>query len=144
MSVAKVYGKALLTLASGGINFTADTIKCSLHTSVYTPDQDGHDYFNDVTSEVTGSGYTAGGVTVTGCTATYDSATNTLTLDCADPAWTAATITNIRYAVFRKDSGTAATSPLICYIDFETDQSVSGANLSIAIPVAGLVSLSAA
>jgi hypothetical protein len=47
-------------------------------------------------------------------------------LDSVDPAWAASTIT-ARYAVYYKDTGTPATSPLLSLVDFESDQSsVSG------------------
>jgi hypothetical protein len=139
MTIGKMYGPALSSLFAGSVNFTADTIKCSLHTSSYAPNQDTHQFYSSVTNEVTGTAYTAGGVALSAKTSLYDAATNTLTLGCANPSWIGATIAGVRYAVFRKDTGSAGTSPLICYVDFVTDQSVTTANLSIVIPGTGLV-----
>jgi hypothetical protein len=58
---AKYYGNFFVHLAEKRIDFNSDAIKVALCTSAYTPDQDGHDFFNDITNEVTGTGYTAGG-----------------------------------------------------------------------------------
>lgn len=74
MATSKVYGKALLSLASGSINFPSDTIKAMLLTSSYTPNLDTHQFKSDLTSEVTGTNYTAGGVTLSSKTATYTAA----------------------------------------------------------------------
>lgn len=50
---AKWYGNGLKALAGGLVDFDSDTIKVSLHTSTYTPDQDAHDFQDDLTNEVT-------------------------------------------------------------------------------------------
>ncbi len=110
--------------AARRIDFLTDTIKCSLHTATYAPNQDTHVYFSDLTNEVTGTGYTAGGVALASKTVTLDAASDETRLDAADPAWTSATISGIRYAVFYKDTTVAATSPLMGYVDLGA-QSVS-------------------
>jgi len=95
------------------------------------PDQDAHDYFNDITNELTTTGgYTAGGVTLTLTTASYDAATNEVRLDATDAQWTSASFT-ARYAIVYKSTGTAATSPLICYVDFGGDETVSSGTFTI-------------
>ena len=48
---AKWYGKAFQAAFNAEIDFNSDTIKAAICTSSYTPDQDAHDYFNDVTNE---------------------------------------------------------------------------------------------
>ena len=145
MTIGKVYGTVLTAVWSGLIDIAGDTIKCSLHDATYTPNQDTDDFFDLLAgTEIAGTGYTAGGVTLTGKTLTYNAGTNTLVIDCADPTWAAVTLSGVRYAVFRKDTGTAATSPLIAYMDFETDQSVTASNLTVVIPTTGFVQNSAA
>ena len=85
---SKLYGNFLLKALNKEVDFDTDTIKVALVSSSYTPDQDAHDYFNDVsTYEVSGTGYTAGGNTLGSKTATYDSATNVIVLDAADTTW---------------------------------------------------------
>lgn len=58
------YGKFFASLANKEIDFNSDAIKLALVSSAYTFDHDAHDYFNDITNEVTGTGYTAGGAAV--------------------------------------------------------------------------------
>ena len=141
------YGNALLgqwsATAARRVNWTGDTIKCSLHTSGYTPNQDTHDFQDDLTNEVSGTGYTAGGVTLANKTATYDAASNEMRLDADDPAWTAVTITT-RYAAFWVDTaGAAATDPLLAYMDFGGDQTVTGGNFTIVLAATGLLKVTA-
>jgi hypothetical protein len=130
---SKIYGLALQSLAAGQINFTGGSVKAMLTTSTYVPNQDTHRYKSDVTNEVTGTGYTAGGVALTTKAATYDAASNTLVLDADDPSWANSTIT-ARYLVFYVDTGTATTSPLISYVDFGADVSSTAAAFTYQLP----------
>lgn len=75
------YGKAQINLMGGEAggdtfqtDFLTDTIKVSLHTSSYTPNLDTHETFADVTNEVSGGNYVAGGVTLASKTLTYTAA----------------------------------------------------------------------
>lgn len=71
-------------------------------------------------SVVANPGYTAGGAALTGVAWTYDASTDTWTLDANDLVWDPATIANARGLVLYDDTpATAATKPLIAWIDFE-------------------------
>lgn len=141
---AFVYGGFLQSLANKEIDLDTDTLKIMLCTSTYTPNQDTHRYKSSVTNEVTGTGYTAGGNTLTSVTVNYTAGTNTLALDAADTSWAASTIT-ARYAVIYDSSpATDATRPLIAYIDFGADVSSSGAAFNITFDAAGILTITAA
>ena len=141
---SKLYGNFLLKALNKEVDFDSDTIKVALLSSSYTPDQDAHDYFNDVSSyEVTGTGYTSGGNTLGSKTATYDSATNVIVLDAADTTWSSSTIT-ARYAVVYGSTGTSSTSPLIGYVDFGSDQSSTNGNFTITWDSTGIVRITVA
>lgn len=140
---SKLYGSFLQKALNKEVDWDTDTIKVALTTSSYTPNQDTHDYFNDVTNEVSGTGYTAGGNTLASKTNTYDSGTNVITLDAADTTWSSSTIT-ARYAVIYADTGTASTSPLIGYVDFGSDQSSSSGNFTITWDATGIVKITVA
>jgi len=127
---AKWFGQALLKALNKEIDFDTDTVKVMLCTSTYTPNQDTHDYKDDVTNEVTGVGYSAGGATLASKTIAYDTGTNIIKLDAADTSWTTATIT-ARYAVIYVDTGVASTSPLLGYVDFGADESSSAGTFLI-------------
>ena len=104
------------------IDFDTDTIKVALATSAYTPSASTHDFFNDITNEVTGTNYTAGGAEITGKSVTESS--GTVTFDGADVTWSqsGSGFSNARYAIIYKSTGTASTSRLIGYIDMTSDK----------------------
>ncbi len=121
------YGKFLLELGKGSFNLPTDTIKAALTTSSYSPNIDTHEFFSDITNEVSGGGYTAGGMTLTNVTWTYSTSLDYAVL-LADPIlWTSITVT-ARRAVVYKSTGTASTSRLIGYVDFGVNRTQSGSN----------------
>lgn len=141
---SKLYGNFLIKALNKEVDFDTDTIKVALLSSSYTPDQDVHDYYNDVsTYEVSGTGYTAGGSTLASKTVTYDSANNVIVLDAADTTWASSTIT-ARYAVIYDSTGTSSTSTLIGYIDFGSDQSSTNGNFTITYDSTGIVRITVA
>lgn len=113
-------------------DWDTDTIKGSLHTA-YTYAPDTHTFFADAgvsSTEITGTGYTAGGATLGTKTATYDTATDQIRLDAADTSWTTSTL-SATDAIVRKDTGVAATSPLIAGIDFGATVSTTAGTFQI-------------
>ena len=138
------YGPAFLSAFNKLIDYDSDVIKVSLHTSTYAPNQDTHDFFNDATNEVTGTGYTAGGATLGTKAITYTAGTNVFMIDAADTVWSASTIT-ARYAVvYDSTPGTAATNPLICYIDFGADVISSAGDFTITWSGSGIATVTIA
>lgn len=128
-------------IMNGGIDLDTDTIKVMLVTSSYTPDQDAHDFINDVSAnEVSGTGYTAGGATLASVAVTADNTDNEGVFDAADTTWSTSTIT-ARGAVLYKDTGNAATSPVICYFDFGSDKVSSAGDFTIAWNSEGILNL---
>ena len=142
---SKLYGQFLQQSLNMEIDWDTDTIKVALLTNSYTPDQDAHNYFDDVsTYEVTGTGYTQGGNTLANKTNTYNAATNVITLDADDVTWSSSTIT-ARYAVvYDASPATNATKPLIGYVDFGSDQSSSNGNFTITWDATGIVRITVA
>lgn len=116
-----IYNSFKRDIMNGGIDLDTDTIKVALVTSTYTPDQDAHDNFDDVTNEVSGTNYTAGGATLASVTVSVDNTDNEGVFDAADVTWATSTIT-ARGAVVYKSTGVASTSKLICYLDFGSDK----------------------
>jgi hypothetical protein len=136
---AQVYGQGALNVLTGSIDLNTDTFKLMLATNAYTPDIDTHDFRNDVTPEVTGTGYTTGGVTLTTVTATYDSANNRVKFDADDVSWTTSTIT-ARYAVIYKSRGGASSADeLLLYIDFGADVVSTGGTFAITFDSLGIM-----
>lgn len=132
MTIAFLYGPGYVRLMTpSDIDWVSDTIKLALLASSYTPDQDAHDFFDDVSGhEVSGTGYTAGGQTIANRAVVYDGGTNQVQRKGDPVEWDPSTIT-ARYAVVYKDTGTASTSPLIMLVNFESDQSSSGGPFTV-------------
>lgn len=143
---SKLYGSFLVKALNKEIDWDTDTIKVALLTNAYTPNQDTHDYFDDVSSnEVAATGgYSAGGNTLANKTITYDSGTNVIKLDADDVTWSTSTIT-ARYAVvYDASPATNATRPLIGYVDFGSDQSSTNGNFTITWDSTGIVRITVA
>jgi hypothetical protein len=128
-----LYNSAVDDMARGAIDFDTDTFKVMLVTSSYTPDKDTHDKRNDVTNEVSGTGYTAGGVT-SACTVTKDTANDRVTLSFAAVSWASSTIT-ARGAVIYKSTGTASNDNLVAYNDFGSDVASASGTFTVSASV---------
>lgn len=92
-------------LLGGDIDLAADTIKVALvDTGTYTYSA-AHDFYNDV-SGVVGTPQTLGSKTITNGV-----------FDAADVTFTAVSGATVEAFIIYKDTGDAATSPLIAYFD---------------------------
>ncbi len=120
------------TVVTRRVDWVGDTIKVALLGAGYTIDQDNHVFFSDVsTNEITGTGYTAGGVALGTKSTAYGAATNTVRLIAANTSWGPGASLSARYAVVYKDTGTGTTSPLMGYVDFGGLQTVSSGTLTL-------------
>lgn len=104
----------------GAIDWDADTFKALIVTNTYTPNQGTHTKRSDVTNEVTGTGYTAGGVAVT-ATVTKDTTNHRVDITFSDPSWATATITGRGLVIYKSRGGVATADELVCAIDNGSD-----------------------
>lgn len=120
----------------------AGTLKLALVTATYTVDQNLHDFFNDITNEVTGTNYTAGGNSCASPTWTGPDGSGVLTFDAADPAtWLqhAFGFTNARRAILYYDTGVSTTSRLVGYSnDFGADVGNVAGDVTVAFNASGI------
>lgn len=130
----KWYGNGILNVMKGAIDLDTDTFKIMLTTSAYTPDQDLHDFRNDVTNEVTGTGYTAGGATLAGVSVTYDSATNEARVSWTDPTWATSTITARTAVIYKSRGGASSADELVAYCTESADVSSTGGTFTVDLP----------
>ena len=103
-----------------------DVLKIALYTSASTVGPASTAY--TATGEVTGTGYTAGGNTLTGVTITTSG--STVFLDFADTAWTTATITARGCMVY---NSTKANRALAVY-DFGADVASTAGTFTVVFP----------
>jgi len=135
----KHYGLMVKNVFSKKIDWVNDSIKVALLNDTYVPDQDTQEFFSDVVaSEITGTGYTAGGMALANKSLTYDGATNTTKLDADDVVWANATL-SARYAVFYDaQSGVNSTNPLIAYFDFGENLTSTNYDFKVTLATTGL------
>lgn len=140
-NVAKYYGKFFLSLANKEIDLDSDTLKVMLCTVSYVPDQDAHRYKSDVTNEISGPGYTAGGQALTSVVVSYTGATNVFALSAANSQWTGATFTARVAVLYDSTPATDSVRPLIGYILFDADIPVTGSTFTITWDSSGIATV---
>lgn len=133
-----IYTPFKTKLLNGAIDLDTDTLKVMLVTSSYTPSA-AHEFRSSVTNEVSGTGYTAGGQTLTNVLASTSGTDGVLDAD--NVTWSSSTIT-ARAAVIYKDTGNASTDDLIAYVDFGSDQTTSNGDLTIQWSANGIIRVS--
>lgn len=112
------------------VDLISDTIKVALVTDSHTPDLNAHDEITDITNQVTGTGYTAGGAALASKTLT--AASGYVTYDAADLAWTTATFSNAEGGLVWDDTVTSPTAdPLVAAVDFGAPYSVTAGTFTI-------------
>jgi hypothetical protein len=112
-----IYNSFVEDVNRGNVDPDSDTFRMLLVTSGYTPNKDTHGKRSDVTNQVTGAGYTAGGITVT-CTVARDNATDRVTLTFAAGSWASSTITARGAVVYKSRGGADTADELVFYNDF--------------------------
>lgn len=127
-----IYNSAVRANAVGAIDFDTDTFYSMLVTSTYTPDKDAHDFRNDVTNEVTGTGYTAGGMAVTVTVAAVDTANDRVVLTFASHAWTSSTITARGEVIYKSRGGASSADELVLYNDFGSNIASTSGTFNVA------------
>ncbi len=118
------------------MDLLSDTIKQTLHTGTWTPNQTTNEVKADATNELaTGGGYTALGVAL--ASKTYAASALVTTFDAADTTWTAFTNT-FQHAAIWDDTPTAPADPLISYVDTGGTQTLNGTDLSFVWNASGI------
>jgi len=125
-----IFNSFLDDLARGLIDMDTDTFKIMLVASAYTADKDAHLKRSAVTNEVTGAGYTAGGIAIT-CTVAKDTATDRVTLTFSSVNWPTATITARGGVIYKNRGGLASADELVAYADFLADVTSTGATFTV-------------
>jgi len=131
----KWYGLAVEKMAEGSIDFDTDTFKLMLTTNAYTPNQDTHDFRDDVTNEVGASGtYSAGGATLSGFSGAYDTGTNEYRIAWTSPAFTSATITARTAVIYKSRGGAASADELVAYCTEASDVTSTAGTFTVTLP----------
>lgn len=109
-------------------NTTGNVFKIALYTSSASLDATTTAY--SATNEVSGTGYTAGGNTLTNVTPT--SSGTTAFTDFADTTWSNSTITARGALIYNSTQSNKA----VCVLDFGTDKTSTSGSFTIVFPAA--------
>jgi hypothetical protein len=126
-----IYNSAIDDMARGAIDWDTDSFKVMLVTSSYSADKDAHLKRSSVTNEVTGTGYTAGGV-ATACTVTKDTANDKVTIVFAAVSWASSSITARGAVYYKSRGGLSSADELVAYNDFGSNITTSNGTFSLA------------
>lgn len=115
------------SLLEGEIDFSdpSQTFKVSLHSNLYTPDIDTHITMDDVTNEISGTGYVQGGKTITNLTTLVDTITDKVIIMGDDVEWTGSTLTARSAIIYKYVDPTPSNNLLIACIYFDSDKSTT-------------------
>lgn len=139
---AKIYSNCPLNALEKLMNLETDSIKCMLTTDAYAVSQDNDNFKDDVTNEVVGAGYVAGGTAVANPAVTI--AAKVTKFDGDDVEWAASTIT-ARYAVVYDDTPVGdGAKPLLIYVDFGEDKSSDNGTFKIEWHANGIFTITVA
>ena len=116
-----IYNSAVRDEAIGNIDYDTDTFWVQLVTSAYVENKDTHTKRSDVTNEVTGTGYTAGGQAITVTVAAVDAANDRVVINFGAVTWPSSTITARKAVVYKRRGGAAAADELVYVNDFGAD-----------------------
>lgn len=114
-------------------------IKAALYTNSVVPDFDASTtnaaYGASVwaSNEVSGTGYTAGGVLLT--TTTLTGSSGVMTFDSADPSWSSSTITNARGVLIYNN--VLSPKSAIVLVNLGADYSTSNGTLLVTVSASG-------
>lgn len=122
-----------------GLSLESETaVKVLMVTDSETPDFNADNFRDDVTAnEVSGTGYTAGGATLTSTEITISS--GVLTYDAADVSWASSTISSAMAAVGYFARGGADTADELIFLsDFVTAASTTNGTFTIQWNASGI------
>jgi hypothetical protein len=126
-----VYNSCIDDMARNAIDFDTDSFKVMLVSSSYNADKDTDLKRSAVTNEVSGTGYTAGGISVP-VTVTKDTANDKVTIQFAAVSWTSSTIAARGAVYYKSRGGLASADELVAYNDFNSNITTSNGTFSLA------------
>lgn len=116
-----IYNSFWFDVFTDAINLGTDTLYTMLVTSSYTENKDNHLKRSDITNEVTGTGYTAGGIAQP-YTVSKDNNTDQIIVTFSAISWPNTAITARKAITYKRRGGAAAADELVYCNDFGTDQ----------------------
>ena len=127
MGITQAIVTSFKTEVLQGVHLAADTYKIALYTSTATLDATTTVY--SATNEVVGTGYTAGGATLSGYSVTLSGTTAVLDWT-TDPSWASATITARGALIYNSTKSNKA----VYVLDFGADKTSTSGTFTVVLP----------
>lgn len=134
--MATVYNIAKARLANGGLDLDTDDIRVLLVNSSYAVNAD-HDFVNQITNELSGTGYVR--KSLAGEVVTEVDASDWAFFDANDVVWTAIDAGTAYAAVVYKFVTVDADSPLIAYVLLTPAVVTNGGDLTVSWSANGIL-----
>ena len=116
-------------IVQGEQDLSANTLKMALYTGFATLGPTTTEY--TITNEVVGTGYTAGGNTITGVTISTDVNTNIVYVNFNNVSWPGASFTARGALIYNSTQSNKS----IAVLDFGSDKIFTSANNTVTMPV---------
>lgn len=124
-----VYDSYLDDLQKGNIIPNSDTFYLMLVTG-YTANKGTHAKRSDVTGEITGTGYTAGGSATT-ATVSLDTTNHRSDVTFGSVSWSTATISASGGVIYKHRGGASSADNLVAFVDFGGTVSSTAATFAV-------------
>lgn len=115
-----IYDSFLDDVARGNIDLDTDSFKCMLVSAAYTEDRVAHTKRSNISNEIVGAGYTAGGASVA-VTVTKDTVNHRIDISLGAVSLSSASITARKAIYYKSRGGASNLDELIACIDFGSD-----------------------
>lgn len=125
-----IYNSAVRDAAIGDIAYDSDTFWVMLVTNAYVANKDTHTKRSDITNEVAGAGYSAGGKVVV-ATPALDTSNDREDITFSTVIWTAASVTARAAVIYKRRGGASSADELVAYVDFGADITSTAGDFTI-------------
>lgn len=135
-----IYNRFFYRLATAATNWsTAGAWKVALVGPTYTFNKDYNLWSSVSSTQITGTGYTAGGKSLLSPTVTEDDTNDWAQLDAADRTWTTGTFSAAGAVIYR-----VSGSHLVCFFSFGTTKTCNAGNFTLQWNSNGIMTLAQA
>lgn len=116
----------------GNINFASDSFKMMLVTGSYSPSKN-HSKRSDITNEISGTGYSSGGVATIPTIGSVDTTNNTVSITFSTATWTSATFSANGAVIYKARGGSSSADELVMFIDFGQTLSITSGDFTATV-----------
>lgn len=125
-----IYNSVMQDEAIGAVDFDSDVFYVMLVTNAYIPDKKNHKRRSDITNEVVGDGYTAGGQAADVSVVEID-ASDRVEITLGGAIWTPATITAAAAIYYKRRGGSPDDDELVYCNEFPSDVSSTAGSFTV-------------